>query len=82
MKEMKAKNEAEAKQEAVERSMENGGKYVTVCACFGLFMVESKRLNVFAPSDSVFNWYALNGIVKNFTERQVVADQLATPTMS
>ena len=80
--EMKAKTEAAAKKEAVKRSESNGGKYVLVISCFGAFMVEHKRLNVFAPTDSCFGWYALNGKVKNFTGAQVVADQIATPAMA
>ncbi len=82
MKEMTAKNETEAKREAAIISKANPGMYVTVAACFGLFATVAKRLHVFAPSDSTFKWYALNGIVKPFTVRQKIADDMATPVMS
>ena len=80
--ELKAKNEQDAKAEAVALSLSNPGLYVEVFACFGLFAALRKRLNVFMPSDSVFGWYALNGKVKQFTDAQVIADQNATPMMS
>ena len=80
--ELKAKNEQDAKAEAVALSLSNPGLYVEVFACFGLFAGLRKRLNVFMPSDSVFGWYALNGKVKQFTGAQVIADQNATPAMS
>ena len=80
--ELKAKNEAEAKKEAVKISLENPGSYVTVFACFGLCVTISKRLHVFAPSDSIFSWYVRNGKTKTFTEKQTIQDQINTPTMS
>ena len=80
--ELKAKNEADAKTEAVKISLENPGSYVTVFACFGLCATVSKRLHVFAPSDSVFAWYARNGKLKTFTEKQTIQDQIHTPVMS
>lgn len=48
----------------------------------GAYVSTHKRLNVFAPSDSLWNVYWLNGKQKNFTSKQVIADQNATPTMS
>lgn len=80
--ELKAKNEDEAKMAAVVLSRKHQGRYVTVIACFGLFATLHSRLNVFAPSDSVFTWYVLNGQVKQFTMNQVVADQMNTPVMA
>ena len=78
---LKATNEAQARTEAVALSIANKGMYVEVFACFGLFAALHKRLNVFAPSDSIFGWYALNGKVKAFTNAQKIADQNATPMM-
>jgi len=82
MREIKAKSEDEAKTEAAQASKTNGGKYVTVTACFGLFICESERLHVFSPSDSAFGWYALNGKIKDFTDSQRIADQQATPALA
>ena len=80
--EMKARDEATAKKEAQKRSLINGKKYVTVFNCFGLFMADHDRLHTCAPSDSVFDWYAFNGKIKQFTESQVISDQNATPALS
>ena len=80
--EMKAKTEQQAKQEAKKQSQNNGGKYVTVFAAFGLFMSDHDHLNVQAPSDSIFGWYALNGKIKSFTNSQIIANQIATPAMA
>ena len=71
-----------AKQEALKVSKEQPGMYVTICACFGLFVLTSKRLNVFAPTDSYIKSYWLNGKEKPFTDAQISADWNATPTMS
>ena len=79
--ELKAKNEADALAECVQISKENPGQYVTVTACFGLFATLTPRLHVFAPGDSPFGWYVLNGKAKLFTSAQKVADQNATPMM-
>ena len=82
MKQIKATTIADAKQEAKAYSAAHHGVYVTITACFGLFLSESKRLNVFAPSDSYIKCYWLNGVEKPFSEKQKIADQLATPIMS
>jgi len=82
MKNLTAKNETQAKAEIQKISQANPGKYFVAIACFGLYARAAKSLSVFAPSDSVFGWYALNGKIKNFTTRQIVADQRATPTMA
>tara|TARA_R110000824_G_scaffold51089_3_gene142856 strand:+ start:538 stop:783 length:246 start_codon:yes stop_codon:yes gene_type:complete len=74
-------NESEAIKGCTELSQKNPGKYVYANSTFGLFAQVEKRLSVYAPSDSVFNWYALNGQVKKFTSRQIIADQNATPTL-
>ena len=75
-------SDAEAKQFAKEFSLKNGGQYVTLFACFGLFLNHSKNLNVFAPSDSLFGVYWLNGIEKSFTTKQKRADEKAAPTLN
>lgn len=76
------KNETEAKQFAKEFSLENEGQYVTLFACFGLFLSHSKYLKVHAPSDSLFGVYWLNGIEKSFTTKQKIADEQSTPTLN
>ena len=71
-----------AKTEARECSIANPTKYITLSDCFGLFISMQSRLNVFSPSDSVAGVYWKNGMEKQFTQKQKVADQIATPTMS
>ena len=71
-----------AKLAASKISEEHPGMYVTVFACFGLYLSCHKRLNVFAPSDSYIKSYWLNGKEKPFTRKQKIANDLATPTMS
>ena len=82
MKDMKAKNENEAKVEAVQLSKLNPGKYITIRPCFGLIASIKSRLHVFDPSDSAYGWYVLNGKIKPFTSCQKIADQNATPLMA
>ncbi len=79
---LKARTENEAKAEAIELSLAHPGQYVLVHADFGAVATLHKRLPAQAPSDSPFNWYALNGKTRTFTEAQHVANQLATPDMS
>lgn len=79
---IKSHTESGAKAEAVALSIANSGAYITIGNCFGLFAFKHKRLHVFAPSDCAFDWYALNGVVKKFTQSQKIADQNATPTMA
>jgi len=76
------KNEAEAKANALAASIQNKDCYVTVYACFGLFMKVSKRLNTFDPSDNLFGVYWLNGKEKKFTTAQKRKDEQSTPSMS
>ena len=47
----------------------------------GAYVTTYKRLNVYAPSDSLWGVYWLNGKQKNFSDKQVIADQNATPMM-
>jgi len=77
-----AKNESDCKAHAIKLSLGNPGQYITVCVDFGVagFSID-KRLNVFAPSDSTYSWYALNGKIKQFTGPQRIADQNATPML-
>jgi hypothetical protein len=74
--------EVEAKKKCIKLSKQNTGMYVYAVAAFGLFALIQKRLPVFAPSGTPFNWYILNGTVKQFTEAQVIADQNATPILN
>ena len=66
-----------------------GGSYVTVglgsvlsVTFTGGYSSIRKTLNVFAPSDSTWDWYVLNGKVKKFTSKQKIRDQNAYPTMT
>jgi hypothetical protein len=71
----------DARAAALKTSQENPKMYVTIYACFGLFISCHKRLNVFAPTDSYIKSYWLNGTEKPFSQKQIIADQIATPTM-
>lgn len=82
MTKLTARNEAEAKSEAIQLSNENPGMYITITATFGLYASLAKRLHTFAPSDSVFAWYVLNGTIRQFSSAQRIADQNATPKRS
>lgn len=73
-----------ARAQALIASQANPKAYVTITACFGWSVVVSKRLNVFAPSDSTDVWgrtgtYWLNGVEKPFTAKQKITDQNKTP---
>tara|TARA_R100000656_G_C3948885_1_gene128051 strand:+ start:67 stop:312 length:246 start_codon:yes stop_codon:yes gene_type:complete len=75
------KNEVEARAFAKKLSEANPNHYVVLCACFGIFAEINKRLNVFAPSDSLFGVYWLNGKERSFSEAKKIADQNATPSL-
>ena len=75
------KNEAEAKANALQASIDNKGQYVTLYSCFGIFMKISKSLHVFDPSDSLFGVYWLNGKEKPFTLAQQIKDEQSTPSI-
>ena len=66
---------------AKEISLDHPGKYVLIVSAFGLYTAMSKRLNIFAPDDSYFGWYVRNGKVRQFTTKQKIAAQNATPTL-
>jgi len=75
---------AAARKAALDMSKANPHKYYTLYDCFGIFIAEHKRLNVFAPSDSLrgYQGYFHGGQEKRFTEAQRIAAQNATPLMS
>jgi len=75
-------NKADTIKACLAMSKANPKLYVTARNAFGAYVHTSKSLNVFAPSDSMFGIYWLNGKQKNFTAKQVIADQNATPYMS
>ena len=74
-------DESAVKREAVRLSLLHPGSYVTNSSAFCLFLHVAPRLGVFTPSGSCFQWYALNGKVKAFSNAQELADELATPMM-
>jgi hypothetical protein len=71
---------------AQKLSAKNPGKYITIHSCFGLFAEINDRLHISAPSDSgspfLNTGYWLNGKERTFTEKQHIADQNATPTLT
>ena len=71
------KNEIEAKENARKASIDNKGKYITLNACFGIYMQISKRFNVHDPSDSLYGAYWLNGKEKACTDAQIIRDEQA-----
>jgi hypothetical protein len=74
--------EDSVKKEMIELSKINPDKYIYATACFGLFATVEKSLNIHAPGDSYFDWYVLNGKVKQFTNSQKIADENTTPMLS
>ena len=82
MVELASKTETAARAECLALSLDRPGEYIIPIACFGLFATVAKRLHTFAPSDAVFDWYALNGKLRAFTGSQKIADQNATPILS
>jgi hypothetical protein len=66
---------------AKEISNDHPGQYVVITAAFGLHATVSARLNIFAPDDSYFGWHVRNGKVRQFTTKQKIAAQNATPTL-
>jgi|TARA_Y100000310_G_C20040279_1_gene515837 hypothetical protein len=75
----------EAKDFCKELSIKNPKKYINLFANFGLYAEISNRLNIHAPSSSgspfLNTGYWLNGKEKPFTEKQIITDQNATPTL-
>jgi hypothetical protein len=72
----------DARAAALKASQKNPKIYVTVFACFGLYLSCKNRLNVFDPTDNYIKSYWLNGKEKPFSEKQIIADQQAQPMMS
>ena len=61
---------------------ENKGKYLIATIIFNEVHLSIKSyLGEQAPSSTVFDWYALNGRIRKFTDKQVIADQNATPVL-
>jgi len=79
---LNASTEQEAKTEILTLSKTNPNKYIYAYSSFGAFATVEKRLHIHAIYDSCFNWYVLNGKVKQFTTKQQIASENATPTMS
>jgi hypothetical protein len=73
---------AEARKYAMKASIDNKDKYVTLYACFGVFIKVSKTLHVNEPSDSFCDTYWFNGKEKSFTVKQKIADEKNTPTLT
>ena len=73
------------KAEAIAISKQNPKMYVLIHNTFGLYASLEKRLHVHAPGDIAtlqgIDWYAINGKIKKFTNRQQIADTNATPMM-
>jgi len=78
-----AKNLSEKAIQNIAREISNDhpNQYVIVVAAFGLYTAVSKRLNIFAPDESYFSWYVRNGKVRQFTTKQKISAQNATPTL-
>ena len=78
-----AKNLSEKAIQNIAKAISNDhpGKYVLIVAAFGLHATVSARLNIFAPDDSYFGWHVRNGKVRQFTTKQKIAAQNATPTL-
>ena len=69
--------ERKAKAKSLQLSKENADKYVLPAYCFGWMPHILNQLSVHSAGDSAFSWYALNGKIKQFTEKQIVANQNA-----
>ena len=70
-----------ARKAALLASEEYMGQYITLFSCFNLEVVVNKRLNIHAPGDSYGSSYWLNCKEHKFTDKQVIADQNATPVL-
>ena len=64
------------KAEAIAISKQNPKMYVLIHNTFGLHASLEKRLHVHAPGDVAtlqgIDWYAINGKIKKFTNRQQI----------
>jgi hypothetical protein len=74
-------NLEEAENKALELSAKNPAEYYIIVNCFGACIESHKHLGVFAPSDSISQFYFKNGKRKMFTQSQKIQDQIQTPTM-
>ena len=72
----------DAKQEALRLSKRNPKLYYILYSQWGIYIsTGTKRLHVFATSDSYGNTYWHGGKEKHFTSAQKIEDQNRTPTM-
>jgi len=74
----------EARAFALAESKKNPTSYYLITSCFGWFVESASRLRVQSPSDATHfsgqtGTYWKNGKEKPFTEKQKIADELATP---
>jgi len=74
-------NIEKAKKQIMEMSKKRPTKYFTLYACFGLFVQEANSIGVHTPSDSIGGVYWKAGKERQFTECQIIIDQVNTPTM-
>jgi hypothetical protein len=77
----------EARAAALAASQDDASRYFWIENCFGWFVNSANRLAIHTPSYAS-DWsgktgsYWKNGKERNFSEKQRIADQNATPTMS
>ena len=69
--------ERKAKDKSLQLSRENPNKYIIPQYCFGWVPDILSRLSVHSPGDSAYNWYVLNGQIKQFTGKQKIKQQNA-----
>lgn len=67
---------------AMQASIDNPGKYITLFACFGIELVMKPRLDTHDPTDSLGDFYWLNGKQKKFTNAQYAHDWNNTPQLN
>lgn len=78
---------AHAKAAALAASQADPSRYFWIVNCFGWVVISANRLAVQTPSDGS-DWsgqtgsYWKNGKERRFSEKQIIADQNATPMMS
>ena len=71
----RTENEKVAKTRCLELSRKIPNKYILPAYCFGWMPHVEKRLSAQSAGDSAYSWYVLNGQVKQFTTKQIVANQ-------
>ena len=73
--ELNAKTEELAKIEIIELSKINSNNYIYAYESFGFRVNIYKYLDIHSPTESCFDWYVLNGKVKQFTNAQKIANE-------